>query len=129
MIRCRIRWATKWCVLFFGNSLLSQIFGQNTEKTWNRVGQKNSVFPLFRYYLMIENKCHICSFVEQVKLYRLVYHSIWTMKKFKQKKFQIWICYDTKNRTNMVSDVNVRVISSRMLNVVKQCLIYDSMQN
>ena len=46
---------------------------------------KNTVFQLFRFYIELKEKCHICSFVEQVELYRLVYDSIWTVRKFEGK--------------------------------------------
>ncbi len=38
--------------------------------------EKNTVFELFRFYIEVEEKSLIYSFVEQVKLYRLVYDSI-----------------------------------------------------
>ena len=49
--------------------------------------QKTTVFWLFVPNIKIQEKCHIYNFVEQVKLYRLVYDSIWTVEKFERKKF------------------------------------------
>jgi hypothetical protein len=46
---------------------------------------KKKVFWLFQLYIGILGKCHIYSFIEQVKLYRLVYDSIWTVRKLKEK--------------------------------------------
>jgi hypothetical protein len=89
MIRCRIRWATKWCVLFFGNSFLSQVFSQNTEISMKSYRLKKHYFLTFSLPYMIEEKCHIHSFVEQMKLYRLVYNSIKNIKNCKEKYSQI----------------------------------------
>ena len=50
--------------------------------------QKNTVFRLFRYHIMIEEKCHIYRFVEQMKLYRLVYKSINNIAKKNIHKYE-----------------------------------------
>jgi len=76
MIRCRIKWATNWYKIYFGNRLLSYAFYQNTEKWSNFQMSKFNVFWLFCFNIMIERKYHIYSFVERVELYRLVYKSI-----------------------------------------------------
>jgi hypothetical protein len=47
-----------------------------------------TVFGLFRFYFNGEEKCRIYSFVEQVKPYRLVYDSIWTVKNLGRKNSQ-----------------------------------------
>jgi hypothetical protein len=49
---------------------------------------KNTVFELFRFYIEVEEKSLIYSFVEQVKLYRLVYKSISKVQNFQEKKCQ-----------------------------------------
>jgi hypothetical protein len=51
----------------------------------NFICWKIDVFWLFRFWIEIQEKCHIYSFVEQVKLYRLVYDSIWIRKEFQEK--------------------------------------------
>ncbi len=50
--------------------------------------QKYTVFWLFAFNIATEEKCHIYHFVEQVKLYRLVYDLIWTVQKFEGKDSQ-----------------------------------------
>jgi hypothetical protein len=50
--------------------------------------QKTTVFLLFVPNIKIQEKCHIYHFVEQVKLYRLVYDSICTVEKSEEKNFQ-----------------------------------------
>jgi hypothetical protein len=47
-----------------------------------------TVFELFRFYFKGEEKCHVYGFVEQVKPYRLVYDSIWTVKNLGRKNSQ-----------------------------------------
>ena len=54
-------------------------------KSWNRICKKNVVFWLFAFNIETEEKRHVYHFVEQVKLYRLVYNSIWTVDRFEGK--------------------------------------------
>jgi hypothetical protein len=50
--------------------------------------EKNTVFGLFRFNIESIEKCLIYSFVEQVKLYRLVYKPIWIVNQFNGKNSQ-----------------------------------------
>ena len=50
--------------------------------------QKTTVFWLFVPNIESEEECHVYHFVEQVKLYQLVYDSIWTVEKFEGKNSQ-----------------------------------------
>ena len=43
---------------------------------------KFNVFWFFSFKTMIKRKCHVYSIVERVKLYRLVYDSIFSVKQF-----------------------------------------------
>jgi hypothetical protein len=45
----------------------------------------NTVFSLFRFHIKTTELYCTYSFVEQVELYRLVYDSIWTVRKLKEK--------------------------------------------
>ena len=85
-IRCRIKWATNWYKVFFGNRFLTCILAQNTEK-WNKFYMQNVfVFWLFQFYIKLAEKHPIYSFVERIKLYRLIYDSIWTVNDIQEKK-------------------------------------------
>ena len=46
-IRCRIKWATNWYKIYFGNRLLNYTFHQNTEKLGNFQMLKFNVFWFF----------------------------------------------------------------------------------
>jgi hypothetical protein len=48
---------------------------------------KNSMFGHFRPYIAIREKRYLYSFVEQVKLYRLVYNSILILKKIPKNNY------------------------------------------
>ncbi len=54
----------------------------------NCICEKIIVFEFFPFYIGVEEKSLIYSFVEQVKLYRLVYDSISRVQHFQEKKCQ-----------------------------------------
>ncbi len=60
---------------FSDNCLVTWTFDRHSGKTKHFVMSKNVVFELFPSYMGAKEKCHAYSFVEQVKLYRLVYNS------------------------------------------------------
>ena len=49
--------------------------------------RKNIVFGLFQFYSKATDNWHICRFVEQVELYRLVYGSTGTIKYCEERNF------------------------------------------
>jgi hypothetical protein len=87
-IRCRIARATKWYIIFFGNQFLAWIFRQNTGKARFSICKTNTVFEVFWFDIKSIEKCLIYHFVEQVKLYRLLYGPISKVQNFKEQKGQ-----------------------------------------
>ena len=62
-----------------------------SSKYWENsssVMSKTLVFGIFRLHIATVESCRICSFVEQVKLYRLVYDSIRIVRKLVEKIFK-----------------------------------------
>ena len=89
-IRCRIKWATKWRIDFFGNRLLTGSFNRYIEKWTDFCEVEKTVFLVFRFYIGVDERCHIYSFVEQVKLYRMVYDLVFNSNKFFEKNHKNW---------------------------------------
>ncbi len=75
---------------FFGQSISDLGIWSKYWKKHEILCAKNPRSLIFHCKIKIEEKCHIYNFVEQVKLYRLVYDSTWTEKEFEEKSHQKW---------------------------------------
>ena len=76
IVRCNIEWATIWSCYLSGDCPLMLTFHQNIRRISLDVTGTSTVFELFQSYIKTKERCYIYNFVEQVRLYRLVYYSI-----------------------------------------------------
>jgi len=87
-ISCRTKPITAWASHVLDTRLTTPTFSHTREKDKIYCCVQWTMFRFFQLYIEMKKKWHICSFVEQVKLYRLVYDSIWLKKKFREKNAQ-----------------------------------------